>query len=55
MRVEEICQLHIADIRDIDGVTCFSINENGGSALFSKHVKTLEGIRTVPILAYRTT
>ena len=49
MRVEEICQLHISDIRDIDGVTCFSINENGGSALFSKHVKTLAGIRTVPI------
>jgi integrase len=27
MRVEEICQLHISDIKDIDGVTCFSINE----------------------------
>ena len=49
MRVEEICQLHISDIKDIDGVTCFSINENGGSALFNKHVKTLAGIRTVPI------
>ena len=39
MSVEKICQLHISDIKDIDGVTCFSINENGGSALFSKHVK----------------
>ncbi len=46
MRFEEICQLLIFDIKNLDGGTFFSSNKNGGSSLFSKHVKTLAVIRT---------
>ena len=30
MRLEEICQLHLSDIVKVDGVLCFSINEESG-------------------------
>jgi integrase len=49
MRIEEICQLHICDIRDIDGVQCFSVNEDAAIPELNKHVKTIAGIRNVPI------
>ncbi|MBR5882312.1 MAG: site-specific integrase [Mailhella sp.] len=49
MRIEEICQLHISDIREIEGVMCFSVNEERGFNGESKHVKTMAGIRSVPI------
>ncbi|MGN1038072.1 MAG: DUF6538 domain-containing protein, partial [Mailhella sp.] len=50
MRIEEICQLTLADIREIDGVLCFSINEEHGKhGNYKKHVKTAAGIRNVPI------
>ena len=49
MRIEEICQLHIADIRVVDGVMCFSVNEENEKSAYDKHVKTIAGIRNVPV------
>ena len=43
-RVEEICQLHLEDIREVDGVWCFDINAEG-----DKDIKTEAGKRQVPI------
>ncbi len=45
MRVEEICQLYIADIVQIDNIWCFSVNENTENKEHFKHVKSLAGIR----------
>lgn len=52
MRVEEICQLYIGDIIQIDGVWCFSVNENTDNKEHFKHVKSLAGIRNIPIHPY---
>ena len=52
MRIEEICQLYIADIMQIDGVWCFSVNENTENKEHFKHVKSLAGIRYIPIHSY---
>lgn len=49
MRIEEICQLTLADIRKIDEVLCFSVNEENADSPFDKHVKTSAGIRNIPI------
>ena len=49
MRLEEICQLHLSDIVKVDGVLCFSINEESGGSGYVKHVKSLAGIRKVPV------
>jgi integrase len=49
MRIEEICQLHLSDVREVEGVMCFSVNEELGFNGTSKHVKTIAGIRNVPI------
>jgi len=50
MRIEEICQLTLADICNVDGVLCFSVNEEGGRhGNYKKHVKTIAGIRNVPV------
>jgi integrase len=43
-RVEEICQLHLDDIREIDGVPCIDINNEG-----DKELKTAAGKRIVPV------
>lgn len=45
MRLEEICQLCLSDIQTVDGVRCFSINDEGDI----KHVKTFAGKRLVPV------
>lgn len=52
MRVEEICQLYIADIVQIDNIWCFSVNENTENKEHFKHVKSLAGIRYIPIHPY---
>lgn len=52
MRIEEICQLYIADIVQVDGVWCFSVNENTENKEHFKHVKSLAGIRKIPIHPY---
>ncbi len=49
IRLEEICQLHLSDIVKVDGVLCFSINEERGGSGYVKHVKSLAGIRKVPV------
>ena len=49
MRLEEICQLHLSDIVKVDGVLCFSINEESGGSGYVKHVKSSAGIRKVPV------
>lgn len=49
MRLEEICQLHLSDIVKMDGVLCFSINEESGGSGYVKHVKSSAGIRKVPV------
>ena len=43
-RINEICQLHTADIQEKKGVPFISINEEG-----DKHVKTKAAVRQVPI------
>ena len=43
-RLEEICQLHLDDIRDEGGVLVFDINEDGG-----KQLKTASSSRLVPV------
>ena len=52
MRLEEICQLHLSDIVNEDGVWCFSINEENGGSGYVKHVKSSAGIRKVPVHPY---
>ena len=49
MRLEEICQLHLSHIVKMDGVLCFSINEESGGSGYVKHVKSSAGIRKVPV------
>lgn len=45
MRIEEIAQLLVTDIRQDDGVWCIDVNEAGDG----KHVKTEAGVRLVPL------
>jgi integrase len=44
MRREEICQLHGEDIKQVDGVWCFDVNDNG-----QKSLKTQSSARVIPI------
>lgn len=44
MRLNEVCQLTINDIKNIDGIYCIDINTKDG-----KKVKTSNSIRTIPI------
>ena len=52
MRLEEICQLHLSDIVKVDGVLCFSINEENGGSGYVKHVKSSAVIRKIPVHPY---
>lgn len=45
MRLDEIAQLHVTDIRQDEGVWCFDINDKGDG----KHVKSEAGKRLVPL------
>ena len=45
MRQNEICQLHCDDIKTVDGVWCFDVNENTED----KNLKSSASKRTVPI------
>lgn len=51
MRIEEICQLFVNDIREVDGVWCFDINDMGEGEV-NKRVKTKASKRLVPIHPY---
>lgn len=43
-RLNEICQLHVADIQEQDGILCVSINEHG-----EKRIKTDSAKRLIPV------
>lgn len=43
-RIEELCQLHLEDIREIEGVWCFDINNAG-----QRQLKNKASMRIVPI------
>ncbi len=43
-RIEEICQLHLDDFIEEDGIWCFDFNRQG-----NKSIKTPSGVRKVPI------
>jgi integrase len=43
-RLDELCQLHTEDIRECDGIWCFSFNNEG-----QKKLKNLSSLRTIPI------
>lgn len=44
MRVDEICQLYVNDIRKVDGIWCFDINEKD-----DKKLKNLPSKRVIPV------
>lgn len=44
LRINEICQLHTMDVRDVDGIWCLDINTDGGKLL-----KNLSSARLVPL------
>jgi integrase len=49
MRMNEICQLDVADIRQVDGVDCFLITSRSSGGRDDKKVKTSTSERFVPI------
>ncbi len=44
MRLDEICQMHLEDIKDVDGTLCFDVNDGG-----QRKVKTSASNRIVPV------
>lgn len=44
LRMEEIAQLELSDIKQVEGVLCFDINDEG-----EKKLKTLNSVRLVPV------
>jgi len=44
MRLDEICQLHADDVRQVDGIWCLDVNSRG-----EKKIKTASSRRCVPI------
>lgn len=44
LRLDEICQMYVADVQQIDDVWCFSVNDDQ-----DKKVKTLSSKRVIPI------
>jgi integrase len=49
MRLNEICQMDLADIRSIGGIDCFSVNTETIRGDNDKKVKTMSSRRVVPI------
>jgi integrase len=49
MRLNECCQLHVADVRVLDGVHCIMIQEADEQGEGDKRVKTEAGERYVPV------
>ena len=48
MRLNEACQLDVADIRFVEGVTCFAITEQSEIDSTDKRLKTASSQRVVP-------
>jgi integrase len=49
MRMNEICQLHVADVHRLDGVDCFFVTEGPSDADSGKRLKTAASERFVPV------
>ncbi len=49
MRLNEICQLHIADIVEFQGISCFSIDDRTGGTEEPKRLKSSAARRIVPV------
>src|SRR5690606_29928133 len=49
LRLNEACQLDVADIQRIDGVDCFVITERSESEQNDKRLKTATSERIVPV------
>jgi integrase len=49
MRMNEICQLHAADIQDLEGVNCFFVTEGPSDIESGKRLKTAASERFIPI------
>ncbi|BCR04302.1 integrase [Desulfuromonas versatilis] len=49
MRLEEICQLHTADVREVEGVWCFDVDWLDESGKVAKRLKTGNAKRLVPV------
>ncbi len=49
MRLNEICQLDVADIQTVEGVDCFSINDCATPNIGDKRLKTTSSERLIPI------
>jgi integrase len=46
MRLNEICQMDTADVKEMDGIWCFAVSAQGSD---DKHLKTMASDRVVPI------
>lgn len=49
MRLNEICQLHVADIHRLDGVDCFFVTEGPSDIDNGKRLKTVASERFIPV------
>ncbi len=49
MRMNEICQLHVADIQRLDGVDCFFVTEGPSDTDTGKRLKTAASERLIPV------
>ena len=52
MRLNQICQLDVTDVRAVEGVECFVISVKSLVGSCDKHLKTSGSERIVPILSY---
>jgi len=48
-RLEELCQLHIADVKEVDGIWCLDITTEGSTESNPKRLKNKSAERLVPL------
>lgn len=51
-RLEELCQLHVADIKQVDGIWCLDITTEGGTKQNPKRLKNKSSDRVVPLHSF---
>ncbi|WP_146037277.1 hypothetical protein [Novosphingobium guangzhouense] len=49
MRLNEICQLDVSDVRILEGIACFVVTEESGIGTRDKSLKTKTSARIVPV------
>ncbi|MBX3452878.1 MAG: site-specific integrase, partial [Planctomycetaceae bacterium] len=49
LRLNEVCQLDVADIKTIEGITCFVVTATSDAPLTDKRLKTSSSERVVPV------